>query len=86
MTTLQQALAARLAEREAASLYRRRRTLNSPQQPRVIVDQRPLLSFCSNDYLGLAAHPEVIASFQQAAARSGGGRGAGGRKVSRRAR
>ncbi|HWV09200.1 MAG TPA: 8-amino-7-oxononanoate synthase, partial [Pseudomonas sp.] len=43
-------LASRLAERRAAHLYRQRPLLASPQGPRVVVDGRELLAFCSNDY------------------------------------
>ncbi|MDN5520173.1 MAG: 8-amino-7-oxononanoate synthase, partial [Pseudomonas sp.] len=50
-------LAARLAERRAADLYRHRPLLESPQGPEVVVDGQRLLAFCSNDYLGLANHP-----------------------------
>lgn len=57
-------LAARLAERRAADLYRQRPLLESPQGPEVVVDGQRLLAFCSNDYLGLANHPEVIAAWQ----------------------
>lgn len=45
--------------RQSAGLWRSHRQLNSPQQPSAIVDGRPILSFCSNDYLGLANHPEI---------------------------
>jgi len=69
-------LAARLAERRAADLYRQRPLLESPQGPDVVVDGQPLLAFCSNDYLGLANHPEVIAAWRAGAERWGVGGGA----------
>jgi 8-amino-7-oxononanoate synthase len=40
------------------------------------IDGRPVLSFCSNDYLGLANHPEVVRAFQSAANEYGVGAGA----------
>ena len=69
-------LATRLAERHAADLHRRRPLLESPQGPLVVIDGQPLLAFCSNDYLGLANHPEVIAAWQHGAERWGVGGGA----------
>ncbi|MEW9901568.1 8-amino-7-oxononanoate synthase [Pseudomonas putida] len=69
-------LATRLAERRAADLYRQRPLLESPQGPEVVVDGQPLLAFCSNDYLGLANHPEVIAAWRAGAERWGVGGGA----------
>ncbi|WP_085664096.1 MULTISPECIES: 8-amino-7-oxononanoate synthase [Pseudomonas] len=69
-------LAARLAERRAADLYRQRPLLESPQGPEVVVDGQRMLAFCSNDYLGLANHPEVIAAWQAGAERWGVGGGA----------
>ncbi|MDR2309153.1 MAG: 8-amino-7-oxononanoate synthase [Paucimonas sp.] len=69
-------LAARLAERRAAELYRQRPQLESPQGPQVVVDGQPLLAFCSNDYLGLANHPEVIKAWRDGAERWGVGGGA----------
>ena len=69
-------LTSRLAERRAAHLYRHRPLLESPQQPEVTVDGEALLAFCSNDYLGLASHPEVIRAMQQGAERWGVGGGA----------
>lgn len=57
-------------------LRRRRRTADSPCAPRVSLDGRNLLAFCSNDYLGLAAHPLVIGALQEGAARYGVGSGA----------
>lgn len=69
-------LAAELLQKKADGLYRKRRTLGSAQGARVRVDGHELLNFCSNDYLGLANHPGVIAAFQQAAAQYGVGSGA----------
>ncbi|SDH87484.1 8-amino-7-oxononanoate synthase [Pseudomonas flavescens] len=69
-------LAARLAERRAADLYRQRPLLGSPQGPLVEVDGRPLLAFCSNDYLGLANHPLVVEAWRAGARRWGVGGGA----------
>lgn len=69
-------LATRLAERRAAHLYRQRPLLESPQGPQVRVDGRELLAFCSNDYLGLANHPEVIQAMRDGAAQWGVGGGA----------
>ena len=69
-------LAARLAERRAAHLYRQRPLLETPQGPEVVVDGQRLLAFCSNDYLGLANHPEVIAAMRAGAEQWGVGGGA----------
>ena len=69
-------LAARLAARRADNLFRQRPLLQSPQGPEVVVDGQPLLAFCSNDYLGLANHPEVIRALQLGAQKWGVGGGA----------
>ena len=69
-------LASRLNERRAAHLYRQRPLLETPQGPEVMVEGERLLAFCSNDYLGLANHPDVIAAMQQGAAKWGVGGGA----------
>ncbi|MAY42710.1 MULTISPECIES: 8-amino-7-oxononanoate synthase [unclassified Neptuniibacter] len=69
-------LSTELDLRKEQALYRCRRTLQTPQQPIVQVDGREYLAFCSNDYLGLANHPEVIKSFQTAANKYGVGGGA----------
>jgi len=61
---------------EADGLLRRRRVLDSPQGARIVVDGEEYLSFCSNDYLGLASHPALIEALQQGAARFGVGGGA----------
>ena len=69
-------LAAALSERKQQQLYRRRKTLEGPQDVVVRVAGRDYLSFCSNDYLGLANHPKLIAAFKQGAERFGVGSGA----------
>jgi 8-amino-7-oxononanoate synthase len=65
-----------LNERAALGLLRQRRMLQSPQAPHVVVDGKSYLSFCSNDYLGLANHPRLIAALQQGAQQYGVGAGA----------
>jgi 8-amino-7-oxononanoate synthase len=65
-----------LDERASQGLLRQRRTLQSPQSPHIVVDGIKYLSFCSNDYLGLANHPQLITSLQQGAALWGVGAGA----------
>jgi 8-amino-7-oxononanoate synthase len=57
-------------------LYRERRVLDSPQGPVITIEGRQCLNFCSNDYLGLANHPRVIAAFTAAARQYGVGSGA----------
>lgn len=69
-------LASRLAERRAAHLYRRRPLLESPQDVQVTVDGQTLLAFCSNDYLGLANHPQVAEAMIEGVRRWGSGGGA----------
>lgn len=68
-------LSARLASRRAENLYRQRPLLQSPQGPEVVVEGKPLLAFCNNDYLGLANHPQVIAAWQAGADKWGVGGG-----------
>ncbi len=58
------------------SLYRTRRVVEGAQGPEIIADGRQLLSFCSNDYLGLANHPELIRALQSGAQQYGVGSGA----------
>jgi 8-amino-7-oxononanoate synthase len=67
---------ARLAELEERGLYRRTRLVSGPQGPRVVLDGRPALLLCSNNYLGLADSPRVQQAAAQAARRWGVGAGA----------
>jgi 8-amino-7-oxononanoate synthase len=65
-----------LSQRREDDLYRQRLTLESPQGPVVRLSGRDYLNFCSNDYLGLAAHPKLIESYRKAASEYGVGSGA----------
>ena len=49
----------RLDELKGLGLYRRMRMVSGPQGPRVVLDGKPVLLLCSNNYLGLADHPRV---------------------------
>ena len=66
----------KLAQLDEDSLTRHRRVVETPCAPRMVVGGRALLSFCSNDYLGLAAHPRVVETLREGAALYGAGRGA----------
>jgi len=71
----------RLADLDAAGLRRRTRLVSGPQGPHVMLDGRPVLLLCSNNYLGLADHPRVREAAADAAMRWGAGAG-GSRLVS----
>ncbi|MDQ6750685.1 MAG: 8-amino-7-oxononanoate synthase [Actinomycetota bacterium] len=66
----------RLAELKELGLYRRLRMVSGPQGPRVVLDGKPVLLLCSNNYLGLADHPRVREAAAEAALRWGVGAGA----------
>src|SRR4051812_30482676 len=57
-------------------LYRRLRLISGPQGARVLLDGKPVLLLCSNNYLGLADHPRVREAAADAAMRWGAGAGA----------
>jgi len=69
-------LADRLDELRERGLHRRLRMISGPQGPRVLLDGRPVLLLCSNNYLGLADHPLVREAAAEAAMRWGAGAGA----------
>jgi len=66
----------RLQELKELGLYRRMRMISGPQGPRVVLDGKPVLLLCSNNYLGLADHPRVREAAADAAMRWGVGAGA----------
>ncbi|MFT4049033.1 MAG: 8-amino-7-oxononanoate synthase [Solirubrobacterales bacterium] len=69
MTDLEQHLSAL----EDQGLYRRMRLISGPQGARVLLDGKPVLVMCSNNYLGLADHPRVREASADAARRWGVG-------------
>ena len=69
-------LGRRLSELESEGLRRRLRVVESPQGPKVVLDGRPVLMLCSNNYLGLADHPRVRQAAAGSARRWGASAGA----------
>jgi 8-amino-7-oxononanoate synthase len=65
-----------LAEKKTQGLYRRLRLLESPQSAHIKVDGLSCLGFCSNDYLGLANHPDIKAAAMESISNDGFGSGA----------
>ena len=51
---------------KGAGLYNRIRTIGSPQGAWLVVDGKKVLNFCSNNYLGLANHPKLVAAAKKA--------------------
>jgi 8-amino-7-oxononanoate synthase len=68
-------MAVQTAERAQAMLQRHLRTISCADGPWVESQGRRLLAFCTNDYLGLAQHPKLIAALKQAADAHGVGSG-----------
>lgn len=73
---LQLRLQKQLQQRREQHLYRQRRLVLGPQGPWLELEQGRTLNFCSNDYLGLANHPEVVKALQRGADIYGSGSGA----------
>ena len=64
---------ARLSELRAMGLHSRMRLVSGPQGPHVVLDGKPVLLLCSDNYLGLADHPRVREAAADAAMRWGVG-------------
>ena len=58
---------------KSQGLYNRIRTIGSPQGAWLVVDGKKVLNFCSNNYLGLANHPQIVAAAKKAADEMGVG-------------
>ena len=76
MGAFEEELRRRLRELEQQNLRRRLRRVSSAQQPETIVDGRPVVNFSSNDYLGLATHPQLREAAEKALRDFGSGAGA----------
>jgi 8-amino-7-oxononanoate synthase len=74
--TLSEYIRRRLSEAEAAGLRRTLRVVEDFDGAEVTVAGRKYISFASNDYLGLARHPDIVASAKAALEKYGAGAGA----------
>ena len=69
-------LASLLSTLNSQGLRRARRSVESSSQGHMVVEGRRLLTFNSNDYLGLASHPQVVEALREGASLYGAGSGA----------
>ncbi len=74
--SLEEKLVKNLQQKREENLYRARSTRQKPQGAYIQIDDRQYLNFCSNDYLGLANHPEIISAAKSALDEYGVGSGA----------
>ena len=71
--TLQPLLTEEIRKIRDAGLYKEERVLQGPQGAAVRVQDREVLNFCANNYLGLSSHPEIIRAAHEALDRWGYG-------------
>jgi 8-amino-7-oxononanoate synthase len=76
MNSMDATLQAQLNLRREEHLYRTRLNVASGCSSTLSVEGRSLINFCSNDYLGLASHPDISLALKQAADLYGTGSGA----------
>lgn len=74
--SLNDSLKKELLNLEQQSLYRQRKITDGPQQVHLTINGKSVVSFCSNDYLGLANHPDIAKAFKQGVNDYGVGSGA----------
>lgn len=76
IATKTQYLADQLHELREQGLYNNIRTIESPMGGRIVVDGKPVINFCANNYLGLANHPRLVSAAKNAIDHYGIGPGA----------
>lgn len=64
-----------IAQRKQASIWRQRQCIDSANGRSLFLAGKEFLNFSSNDYLGLAHHPQVVAAWQRGADEYGVGSG-----------
>jgi len=74
--SIEHTLSVDLNQRRLDHLYRSRSSHTGPQTPELKINGQALLAFCSNDYLGLANHPQLISAAKKACVDYGFGSGA----------
>lgn len=65
-----------LQQQQDNNLYRQRGVVDGPQGVEIFFDGKQYINFCSNDYLGLANHPQLSTAFKHAVDKYGVGSGA----------
>src|ERR1700710_515158 len=70
---LTELLRTQLDDLKAKGLYKRERQLQSPQGSAIRVNDRPVVNFCANNYLGLANHPDIVAAARTGLEKNGYG-------------
>ena len=60
MNTIQNRLQVEISGIKEAGLYKQERIIESQQQAEITVNEKQVLNFCANNYLGLANHPQLI--------------------------
>lgn len=76
MNHLDKTLKKDLQQLQQQSLYRQRQITDGPQQVHLQSNGKQVLSFCSNDYLGLANHPDIAKALKKGLDTYGVGSGA----------
>jgi glycine C-acetyltransferase len=71
--SLRQVLRTQLEEIQAKGLYKRERQIQTPQGSGVRVNDRDVINFCANNYLGLANHPAIVEAAHEGLRRYGYG-------------
>jgi len=60
LNTIQNRLQEEISGIKEAGLYKQERIIESQQQAEITVNEKQVLNFCANNYLGLANHPQLI--------------------------